>query len=182
MSACSLPRFGTLPSGSMKDNSSVVRFNSRMLSLSGCGMGSSVGVVGFCGRNIVLKPRPVNLSVNAASGPSGGGGSVAANGAIPGSAGTSLMVKRSGISVAVLRCVAGRVTMVSFLSARGPGIATLADHRIGDTSSALLDSRIPMTFAVMKAGGCSSPNGTPNRKLVSTLAGNLALNPNRLAR
>jgi hypothetical protein len=71
---------------------------------------------------------------------------------------------------------------MSFLSAMGPGIATLADHRIGDTSSALPDSRIPMTFAVMKAGRCSSHNGTPTRKLVTTLAGNLALNPNRLAR
>jgi hypothetical protein len=33
--------------------------------------------------------------------------------------------------------------MVSFLSVVGPGIAMLANHRIGDTSSALLDLQVP---------------------------------------
>src|SRR6478752_4565399 len=103
----------------------------------------SVGVVGFCGRNIVLKPCPLNCPVNAASGPRGGGGSVAANGAIPGWTGTSLMMKRSGTCVAALSCVSGRSTMMSFLSVVGPGSAMFADHRIGNMSSALPDSQFP---------------------------------------
>src|SRR3981189_2693651 len=101
MSPSTSPRLGTAPRGSWNDSDSTVRFSSRMLSLSGCGVGNWVGVAEFCGRKIVLKPRPMNVPVNALR-------SAGAGGATPGWTGTSLMVKSVGICTAEVSLVWGR--------------------------------------------------------------------------
>src|SRR3979490_3040981 len=108
MSPSTSPRLGTAPRGSWNDSDSTVRFSSRMLSLSGCGVGNWVGVAEFFGRKIVLKPRPLIVPVNALSGPRAGAISAGAGGATPGWTGTSLMVKSVGICTAEVSFVRGR--------------------------------------------------------------------------
>ena len=74
-----------------------------MLSLFGCGTGRSVGVDEFCGRKIVLKPRPRNVPLKASRGPSAGALSATLGAATSGLKGTSLIVKLRGIDTAVVR-------------------------------------------------------------------------------
>jgi hypothetical protein len=64
-------------------------------------------VAELCGRKIVLKPRPMNVPVNALSGPRAEAISAGAGGATPGWNGTSLMTKSLGICTAEMSLVRG---------------------------------------------------------------------------
>jgi hypothetical protein len=68
---------GTEPRPLEKDRVSEVRFSWRTLSTSSTGIGSGVGVAVLLGRKIVLKPLPVNVPANSASGPRLGAGELA---------------------------------------------------------------------------------------------------------
>src|SRR5580692_8879187 len=99
MSSWSEPRFGTDPRPGENERVSEVRLSSRTLSEVGTGMGSGVGVAGFCGRKIVLKPLPVKVPAKPASAPSVGGASLGAAAAIAapgGTVGTSWILKLLG--------------------------------------------------------------------------------------
>src|ERR1700688_2338142 len=98
MSPWSEPRFGMDPRPGENERVSDVRLSSRTLSELGTGTGSGVGVAGFCGRKIILKPLREKVPAKPASPANVGGASLgaAASAAPGGTVGTSWILKLLG--------------------------------------------------------------------------------------
>src|SRR5215472_5892089 len=102
MSGWSSPRLGTVPIGRVKDSVWLTRFSSRRLS-DFTGWGSLVGEP-RSGRKIWLNPKPVNVPVNADSGPKlGVCGGTGAGVLLPSSLGTAPNSKLLGRNTAGTR-------------------------------------------------------------------------------
>lgn len=118
-----LPRFGTDPRLFENDNVSSVRFSSRTLSPP-AGAGKSVGVAALSGRNIVLKPLPMNVPLKAASGPRAGSGGTGALGTVRLETGPNLNLvgnerTRSNFSGVIWRRLVFKVCSPDVASAHG---------------------------------------------------------------